>query len=106
MGADAKESCRSKQRDLRVIVRIPSALRTLTGGATQFDIEASTVAQALHALAKRFPALLPLLCDEAGHLRRKVNVYVNDEHVRYRQGEQTPLQDGDTVLVMPILMGG
>jgi molybdopterin converting factor small subunit len=46
------------------------------------------------------------LRDESGALRPRVNIYVNDEHVRYRQGVQTPLQDGDVVLVTPIIMGG
>ena len=87
-------------------VRIPSALRSHTGGATQFTLQASTVAEALRGLEERFPALIPLLRDEAGRLYPRVNVYVNDQHVRYLQSEQTPLQDGDTVLVVPIVMGG
>lgn len=87
-------------------VRIPSALRSHTGGATQFTLQASTVAQALRGLEEQFPALIPLLRDEAGQLRPKVSIYVNDKHVRYLQGEQTPLQDGDTVLVVPVIMGG
>lgn len=91
---------------MEAIVRIPGALRAHTGGTTQITIQASTVAQALRGLEERFPALLPLLRDEAGQLRPRVNIYVNDEHVRYRQGVQTPLQDGDTVFVMPIVMGG
>ena len=49
---------------------------------------------------------MPLLRNESGALRPRVNIYVNDEHVRFRQGLQTPLQDGDTVYVMPIIMGG
>ena len=91
---------------MEAIVRIPSALRAHTGGTTQVTIAAATVAQALRGLEERFPTLVPLLRDEAGRLRPKVNVYVNDEHVRYRQGVQTPLQEGDTVLVVPIIMGG
>ena len=91
---------------MEAIVRIPSALRAHTGGATQITVSASTVAQALCGLEERFPALVPLLRNEAGQLRPRVNVYVNDEHVRYRQGMQTPLQEGDTVFVMPLAMGG
>ena len=91
---------------MQVVVRLPSALRFHTGGVTQINVQASTVAEALQSLEQQFPALIPLLRDEAGQLRPKVNLYVNDEHVRYRQGEQTPLQDGDTVLVVPIIMGG
>jgi molybdopterin converting factor small subunit len=91
---------------MQIVVRIPSALRSHTSGVTQITVQASTVAQALRGIEERFPALIPLLRDEAGQLRPKVKLYVNDEHVRYRQGEQTPLQDGDTVLVVPIIMGG
>jgi molybdopterin converting factor small subunit len=69
-------------------------------------VNASTVQEALRNLEERFPALIPLLRDAAGQLRPKVNVYVNDEHVRHRRGEQTRLQDGDTVLVVPVIMGG
>jgi sulfur-carrier protein len=97
---------RAVATDLTVYVRIPSALRSYTGGATEFTLQASTVAEALRGLEERFPALIPLLRDEAGRLYPKVSVYVNDHHVRYLQGEQTPLQEGDTVLVVPVVMGG
>jgi molybdopterin synthase sulfur carrier subunit len=91
---------------MHIIVRIPSALRAYTGGTTRITVNASTVKDALRGLEERFPALIPLLRDEAGQLRPRVNVYVNDEHVRYHEGEQTRLQDGDTVLVVPVIMGG
>ena len=87
-------------------VRIPSALRTYTCGATQVEFEATTVEQALYGLEERFPALVPLLRDEGGALRPRVSIFVNDQHVRYRQGLQTPLRDGDQVFVMPTAMGG
>ena len=91
---------------MRIRTRIPSALTSHTGGNTETDVEAQTVAEALSALEQRYPSLVPLLRDESGALRPRVNVYVNDEHVRFRQGLETPLQEGDTVFVMPIIMGG
>jgi adenylyltransferase/sulfurtransferase len=91
---------------MQVIVRIPSALRSHTEGATRITVSASTVDEALRGLEERFPAFIPYLRNEAGQLRPRVNVYVNDEHVRYRQGMQTPLQEGDMVFVMPLAMGG
>jgi adenylyltransferase/sulfurtransferase len=91
---------------MKITVRIPSALRTHTGGTTQTNVDASTVGQALHNLEEQFPALIPFLRDDSGQLRPRVNIYVNDEHVRYKQGVQTPLQGGDTVLVVPTIMGG
>ena len=86
--------------------RIPSALASYTGGNTEIEIEAQTVGEVLRALEQRFPSLIPLLRDESGALRPRVNIYVNDEHVRFRQGLETPLQEGDTVFVTPIIMGG
>jgi adenylyltransferase/sulfurtransferase len=91
---------------MKTTVRIPSALRAHTGGTTQTDVDASTVAQALSILEGQFPALIHFLRDDTGQLYPRVNIYVNDEHVRYRQGVQTRLQDGDTVLVVPTIMGG
>ena len=86
--------------------RIPSALASYTGGSTEIDVKAQTVDEALSGLEQRFPSLVPLLRSQSGALRPRVNIYVNDEHVRFRQGLETPLQDGDVVYVMPIIMGG
>ena len=86
--------------------RIPSALSIYTGGKTEIDIEARTVDEALSGLEQRHPSLVPLLRNESGMLRPRVNIYVNDEHIRFRQGLQTPLHEGDTVYVVPIIMGG
>jgi MoaD family protein len=91
---------------MAVVVRIPSALRSQTAGITRMDVEGRTVAQVLRALEAAYPALVPYLRDGHGELRPKVNVYVNDEHIRFRQGLETPLQDGDEVFVMPLVMGG
>jgi molybdopterin converting factor small subunit len=86
--------------------RVPGPLAAHTGGKASLEIEAQSVGEALQVLEQRFPALVPLLRDAGGALRPKVNLYVNDEHVRFRQGLQTPLRDGDTLLVVPIVMGG
>jgi molybdopterin synthase sulfur carrier subunit len=89
-----------------VQVRVPTALRQVTGGTTRVRVEASDVATALQELEAACPALKPMLRDEAGTLRPRVSVYVNDRHVRYLQGMETRLQEGDEVYVMPIVMGG
>jgi adenylyltransferase/sulfurtransferase len=89
-----------------VRVRLPSALRSHTGGVTEVDAHAQTVEQALHCLQEQFPTLTPLLRNENGALRPRVNIYINDEHVRFREGLQTPLQDGDTLYIMPFIVGG
>jgi molybdopterin synthase sulfur carrier subunit len=89
-----------------VQVRVPTALRQVTGGTTRVRVEASDVATALQELEAACPALKPMLRDEAGTLRPRVSVYINDRHVRYLQGMETRLQEGDEVYVMPIVMGG
>jgi molybdopterin synthase sulfur carrier subunit len=89
-----------------VQVRVPTALRQVTGGTTRVRVEASDVATALQELEAACPALKPLLRDEAGTLRPRVSVNINDRHVRYLQGMETRLQEGDEVYVMPIVMGG
>ena len=89
-----------------VKVRIPSALRTKDGGLTRVEVDAVDFAQALLGLEAACPALTPVLRDAQGGLRPKVGVYVNDVHIRYLYGLATPLQDGDQVYVLPIVMGG
>jgi molybdopterin converting factor small subunit len=89
-----------------VQVRIPSALRTKVDGKTTIDVDADTVDGALRRLEVAYPALAPMLRDAGGTLRPKVMVYVNDVHIRLRQGVDTPLHDGDQVYVVPMVMGG
>jgi molybdopterin synthase sulfur carrier subunit len=91
---------------MAVKVRIPGSLRSQTGGVTEVSVQGATVAEALRGLEAALPGLASVLRDEGGNLRPIVNVYVNDEHVRYRQGLQTPLREGDLVFVVPTIMGG
>jgi molybdopterin synthase sulfur carrier subunit len=91
---------------MAITVRVPSALRKQTGGAMAIELEADNVAQALERLDLLHPALRSHLRDEQGLLRPKVQVYVNDVHVRFLQGVQTPLSDGDRIYVVPNVMGG
>jgi len=91
---------------MSVKVRIPSLLRSKAGGVRETSVEGDTVAQALRNLEEKLPQLTRYLRDENGKLRPAVNVYVNDEHVRFRQGLDTPLHDGDQVYVVPVIMGG
>lgn len=87
-------------------VRVPTALQQVTGGTTRIEVEATDIGAALQELEAAYPALKPVLRDEEGALRPRVSVYVNDRHVRYLQGLETPLQDGDEVFVLPVVMGG
>jgi sulfur-carrier protein len=90
---------------MAIEVRIPTILRTYTGGAKSVEGSGSTLAELLGDLDARHQGLRERLVDDAG-LRRFVNVYLNDEDVRFLGGLQTPVVDGDTVTVLPAVAGG
>jgi molybdopterin synthase sulfur carrier subunit len=87
-------------------VRIPTQLRTLTGGAGEVQVEGSTVGEALKALDAAHPGMGDRLFDEAGALRRFVNVFLADEDVRFLEGLATPVADGQTLSIVPAVAGG
>ena len=89
-----------------IAVRIPTQLRTLTGGDAEVPLEAGTVGEVLKALDAAHPGLGERLFDDAGQLRRFVNVFVADEDVRFLEGLDTPVQDGQTVSIVPAVAGG
>ena len=89
-----------------VRVRIPSAMRTVVDGAGTVDVDASTVGEALGALAAVHPAIGPRLFDDEGRLRRFVNVFVGDGDIRYHDGLATLVADGQTVSILPAVAGG
>jgi sulfur-carrier protein adenylyltransferase/sulfurtransferase len=87
-------------------IHLPTPLRPDAGGAASVEVPASTVAEALDALVESHPALRKHLFDEAGKLRSFVNVYKNDEDVRYLERERTPLSGGDALSIIPSIAGG
>jgi molybdopterin converting factor small subunit len=87
-------------------VRIPTQLRPLSGGASEVEVEGSTLADALKALDAAHPGFRDRLFDEDGKLRRFVNVFVADEDVRFQQGLETPVADGQTISIVPAVAGG
>ena len=87
-------------------VRIPTQLRTLTLGAGEVQVEASTVGEALKALDAAHPGMGDRLFDEGGNLRRFVNVFLADEDVRFLEGLATPVADGETLSIVPAVAGG
>lgn len=91
---------------MRVTVHLPTALRKYCGGAADLPLEADTVRAALRALEKSQPALYPNLCEETGAVRRHLNVFVNSDHMRDREGLDTKLQDGDVVTILASVSGG
>jgi molybdopterin synthase sulfur carrier subunit len=90
---------------MAIEVRIPTILRTYTDGAKQVQGSGATLAELITDLEARHGGLQDRLVD-GGNLRRFVNVYLNDEDVRFLAGLQTPVKDGDTVTVLPAVAGG
>ena len=91
---------------MSVSVRIPTQLRTLTGGAGEVPAEGSTVGEVLKSLDAAHPGLGDRLFDEAGKLRRFVNVFLADEDVRFLDGLDTPVVEGQTLSIVPAVAGG
>lgn len=87
-------------------VRIPTQLRTLTGGAGEVTVEGSTVGEVLKALDASHPGFADRLFDEGGKLRRFVNVFVADEDIRFLDGLDTQVDDATTVSIIPAVAGG
>jgi molybdopterin synthase sulfur carrier subunit len=87
-------------------VRIPTQLRTLTGGIGEVEVEGATVGEVLKALDARYPGLGERLFDEEGQLRRFVNVFLADEDVRFLSGLDTPVAPGQSLSVVPAVAGG
>ena len=91
---------------MSVTVRIPTQLRTLTGGAGEVEIEGASIGEVLKALDVAHPGFADRLFDEAGNLRRFVNVFLADEDVRFLDGLATPVTDGATLSIVPAVAGG
>ena len=87
-------------------VRIPTPLRTATGGASTVEVDGATVGQVLDNLDAAHPGIGERLLDEQGQIRRFVNVFVDDEDVRFASGLDTPVAEGTTVSIIPAVAGG
>ena len=87
-------------------VKIPTQLRSLTDGVAETEANGATVGELIEDLEARHPGLRERLLDEGGALRRFVNVYVNDEDVRFQDGISTPLPEGSSVSIIPAVAGG
>jgi molybdopterin synthase sulfur carrier subunit len=87
-------------------VRIPTQLRNLAGGSSEVKVDGTTVGAVLEGLEQAHPGFRERLFDEAGKLRRFVNVFVADEDVRFLDGLETAVTDGQTVSIVPAVAGG
>lgn len=91
---------------MAVKIRIPTPLRRLTGGKEMVEVEGNTLKEVLENLEKNYPGFRERLFDDNGDLRRFVNIFVNDEDVRFLKGVDTELKDGDEVSIIPAIAGG
>ena len=89
-----------------VTVQIPTALRKFTEGAKSVDLAPTALPELLDELSSRFPEIAKHLRDDRGEIRRFVNIYVNDEDIRFLGGSAYRFQDGDNVLLVPSIAGG
>ena len=87
-------------------VRIPTPLRKLTNNEELVEVSATTVGGVINELQTRFPGIKERLLDENGTVRRFVNVYVNEEDIRFLQNQQTPVKSGDEMSIIPAIAGG
>ncbi len=91
---------------MSVTIRIPTTLRTLTGGESTVQVDGATVGEALAALESSNPGFHDRLFEEDGTLRRFVNVFVADDDVRYLDGTDTPVPEGGEISIIPAVAGG
>jgi adenylyltransferase/sulfurtransferase len=87
-------------------ILVPTPLRQYAGKRSAIDVQAATVGEALHSLVSAYPDLRKHLYNEQGKLRAFVNLYLNDEDIRYLQQDQTAVSDGDTLSIIPSIAGG
>ena len=91
---------------MAITVRIPTPLQRLTSGQGEVQCEGTNIDELLADLERRYPGVKERICDEHGKLRRFVNVFVNEEDIRFLQGDQTGVKDGDEVSIIPAIAGG
>jgi len=91
---------------MSITIEIPTAFRRFTDGAPKVDCSAATVAEALDMLTARFPDLSRHVRDESGQIRQFLNIYLNEEDIRFLGGESCLLKEGDRVLLVPSIAGG
>ena len=89
-----------------VLVRIPTPLRAVTKGAAEVPVTADTVEDLIADLDRQFPGLRDRLVEEGGEIRRFINIYVNQEDIRFLQGAKTAVKPGDEVSIVPAIAGG
>ena len=91
---------------MSVEVRVPTVLRKHTGGERVVEVDGATIAGLIESLDQRFPGMKGELLGEDGQIRQFVNIYLNDEDIRYLERLETQISDGDRVAILPAVAGG
>ena len=87
-------------------VRIPTPLRPMTGGKGEVEGQGNTIGELIDHLNATYPGLKDRICDEQGEIRRFINIYLNEEDIRFLTGKETPLKAEDEVSIVPAIAGG
>ena len=91
---------------MAISVRIPTPLRKLTYDLDTVQVEGTNVGELIGNLEKAYPGIQERLLDEAGNVRRFVNIFINDEDIRFLEDQTTALKEGDEVSIVPAIAGG
>ncbi len=89
-----------------VKVRIPTPLRSLTNGEEEVTVEGKSIQEVIDNLETNFNGFKERLCDENGQIRRFINFYLNDEDIRFKDNQETTVNDGDQISIVPAIAGG
>lgn len=91
---------------MAIKIRIPTPLQKLTQNKGEVEADGKTVSELIGDLERRYPGIKERICDENGKVRRFVNLYLNDEDIRFLSQEETAVKDGDEISVVPAIAGG
>lgn len=89
-----------------VKVRIPAPLQELTKNQVEVESEGKTIRELIDSLEKSYPGIRERICDEKGKIRPSINIYVNEEDIRFLQGDNTPVKDGAEIIMISAIAGG
>jgi len=91
---------------MAIKVRIPTPLQALTNNQPEVSIEGATVGELIEKLNAEYPGLKERVCDESGKVRRFINIFVNEQDIRFLEKEETAVKEGDEVSIIPAIAGG
>lgn len=91
---------------MAIKVRIPTPLMKLTDNQSEVSAEGETISDIINNLENQFKGIKDRICDENGSPRRFINIYINEEDIRFLEGEKTTVKDGDEISIIPAIAGG